>query len=172
MNSSTEPNQKPREFKDNLQILMHLPILSGLPLEPLKLLAYLFKRQIFRPGQFVFHQDETDPNAYLILSGKARMLLEAPQEIMLIEIGEMDFVGGLSLFCEMKRIYSMRAETQLVSLVLSREKFQKTLEQYPEIGPRIFEATARSIIRWEAHFVREHLSQCAECRSRMGIPPT
>jgi CRP/FNR family transcriptional regulator, cyclic AMP receptor protein len=172
MNSSTEPKQIPREFKDNLQILMHIPILSGLPMEPLKLLAYLCKRLIYKPGQFIFHEDDPDPNAYLILSGKARMLLENPQEIMLLEIGEMDFVGGLSLFCEMKRVYSLRAETELVSLSLSREKFQKTLEQYPEIGPRIFEATARSIIRWESHFVREHLSKCSGCRSRMGIPPT
>jgi CRP/FNR family transcriptional regulator, cyclic AMP receptor protein len=172
MSSSTEPNQKPRELKDTLQILMHIPILNGLPLEPLKLLAYLCKRLIFRPGQFIFHQDDLDPNAYLILSGKARMLLESPQEITLLEIGEMDFVGGLSLFCEMKRIYSLRAESEVVSLTLSREKFQKTLEQYPEVGPRIFDATARSIIRWESHFVREHLSKCSECRSRMGIPPT
>jgi CRP-like cAMP-binding protein len=151
---------------------MHVPFLSGLPLEPLKLLAYLCRRQTFRPGQTIFRQGEPDPNAYVILSGKARLLLEAPQEILLIQIGEMDFVGGLSLFCEMDRIYTLRAETQVVSLTLSRDKFQKTLEQYPEIGPRVYEASARSIIRWGAHFFSEHLAKCTECRSRMNIPPT
>ncbi|MCU0587133.1 MAG: cyclic nucleotide-binding domain-containing protein [Syntrophobacteraceae bacterium] len=172
MSSSTESRQTSREIKDNLQLLMHLPLLSGLPMEPLKLLAYLCRRQVFRPGQTLFHQDEPDPNAYLIISGKARMILEEPEELSLMEVGELDLVGGLSLFCEMKRIYALRAETEVVTLTLSREKFQKTLEQYPDIGPRIFEATARSIIRWETHFVREHLSRCQECRNRMGIPPT
>ncbi len=172
MSSSTESKQSPKECKDNLQLLMHLPMLSGLPLEPLKLLAYLCRRQIFRPGQTIFRQEELDPNAYLILSGKARLVLEEPQEMSLVEVGEMDFVGGLSLFCEMKRIYTLRAETEVVTLTLSREKFQKTLEQFPDVGPRIFEATARSIIRWETHYVREHLTKCSECRNRMGIPPT
>lgn len=172
MSSSTESKQTSKELKDNLQLLMHLPMLSDLPLEPLKLLAYLCRRQVFRPGQIIFHQEDLDPNAYLILSGTARLMLESPREIELIEIGERDFVGGLTLFCEMQRIYTLKALTEVVTLTLSREKFQKTLEQYPDIGPRIFEATARSIIRWETHFVREHLSRCTQCRERMGIPPT
>lgn len=172
MSSSTESRQTSRELKDNLQLLMHLPMLTGLPLEPLKLLAYLCRRQVFRPDQIIFHQEDLDPNAYLIISGRAQLMLEHPQELELIEIGELNFVGGLSLFCEMKRIYTLKAQTEVVTLTLSREKFKKTLEQYPDIGPRIFEATARSIIRWETHFVREHLSRCTECRSRMGIPPT
>jgi CRP-like cAMP-binding protein len=172
MSSSTESRQTAKELKDNLQLLMHLPILSGLPMEPLKLLAYLCRRQVFREGQIIFHQEDLDPNGYLIISGRAQLMLEAPRELELIEIGEMEFVGGLSLFCEMKRIYSLKAQTEVVTLTLSRDKFQKTLEQYPDIGPRIFEATAKSIIRWETHFVREHLSRCTECRNRMGIPPT
>ncbi len=172
MSSSTESRQTSKEFKDNLQILMHLPMLSGLPLEPLKLLAYLCRRQIFRAGQFLFHQEDLDPNAYLILSGRALLMLEDPRELDLVEMGEMTFVGGLTLFCEMNRIYALKALTDVATLTLSREKFQKTLEQYPNIGPRIFEATSRTIIRWETHFVREHLSRCSECRSRMQIPPT
>lgn len=172
MSSSTESRQAAKELRDNLQLLMHLPMLSGLPMEPLKLLAYLCRRQVFREGQIIFHQEDLDPNAYLIVSGRAKLMLEAPRELELIEIGEMEFVGGLSLFCEMKRIYTLKALTEVVTLTLSRDKFQKTLEQYPDIGPRIFEATARSIIRWETHFVREHLSRCTECRNRMGIPPT
>lgn len=167
-----ESNQKPRECQSNLHILMQVPFLSGLPLEAIKLLAYLCRRQTFRAGQTIFRQDEPDPNAYVILSGRAQFLLENPQEIRLIEIGEMDFVGGLSLFCEMNRIYTLRAVTEVVCLTLSREKFQKTLEQYPQIGPRVCEIVARSVIRWGAQFAREHLARCPECRSRMGIPLT
>jgi CRP-like cAMP-binding protein len=126
---------------------MHLPILSGLPMEPLKLLASLCRGKIFRAGQTIFRQEDLDANACLILSGKLRLLLEEPREISLIEVGEMmDFVGGLSLFCEMKRIYTLRAETEVVSLTVSRDKSQRTLEQFPDVGARIFEATARSII--------------------------
>ena len=159
MSSSMELNQKPLECQTNLQTLVQLPFLSGMPLEAVKLLAYLCRRQTFRPGQTIFRQDEPDPNAYVILSGKARFLLETPQEILLTEIGEMDFVGGLSLFCEMNRNYTLRAETEVVCLTLSREKFQKALERYPDIGPRLYEAVSRSIIRWGAHFVREHLAK-------------
>jgi CRP-like cAMP-binding protein len=171
MDSCKEPNRKPGAPRDNLQVLIHLPIFTGLPTEPLKLLAYLCKRQTYLAGERIFQQDQPDSNAYLILAGKARLLLEEPEEIPLMEMGEKDFVGGLALFCDTDRIYSLRAETDVECLVLSRERFQKTLEQYPEIGPRIFEATARAVLRWQRHFVRHHLVKCAAFRSGMVVPP-
>ena len=66
MNSSTELKQAPSEYQSNLEILMQIPMFSGLPIEPIKLLAYLCKREIFRPGEIIFQQHEVDDNAYFL----------------------------------------------------------------------------------------------------------
>jgi CRP/FNR family transcriptional regulator, cyclic AMP receptor protein len=169
MNSSTEPKQVPSEYQANLEMLMHVPIFAGLPLEPLKVLAYLCKREIFKPGEAVFHQHEIDANAYCIIEGKAVLVLENDEEQKLSRFVESDFIGGLSMFYDMKRLFTLKAETRLVCLTLSREKFQKTLEQFPEILGRVFEGIVKSIYQWESRFVGEHALKCSDCRQNIGV---
>lgn len=146
---------------------MHIPIFSGLPLEPLKVLTYFCRRVTFMPGDTVFREQDVDPHAYFILTGTAALTLGS-EETPINELGEMDFVGALSLFCDRKRLFTLKAKTKLTCLVLSREKFQKTLEQFPEIGRPIFEAIAKSLCRWEARLISEHAIQCPECRLSIG----
>ena len=169
MNSSMEQKQAPSEYQANVEILMQIPMFSGIPLEPLKLLAYLCKRESFKPGEIIFRQDEPDPNAYFIIDGRARLLREDQQEEPLREFGESDFIGGMSLFCEMKRLFTLRAESKVTCLMLPRDKFQKTLEQFPGIGHKMFESLVRSVFEWESRFVGEHGLKCPECRDVLGV---
>jgi CRP-like cAMP-binding protein len=137
-------------------------------MEHLKIIAYLCKRETFRPGETIFQRHEQDPSAYLFINGKAGLLLEPGGEF-LTEYGENDFIGGLSLFCDMKRLFTMQAITKLTCLRLNREKFQKVLQQFPEISAKMFETLAKSIYVWEATFASEHGLKCPECRSRIGV---
>ena len=75
MNSSTE-RQQPRssEFQENLGILRQIQFFSGLPLEALKVFAYLCTRETFRAGDYLFHQDDNDGKAFYILSGEAELV--------------------------------------------------------------------------------------------------
>jgi CRP/FNR family transcriptional regulator, cyclic AMP receptor protein len=168
MNSSTEPRQGSSEYKDNLEIVMHIPIFAGLPLEPLKVLTYFCRRATFMPGDVIFQEQDVDQNAYFIIAGKAVLTLEGAKESSIAEFGEMDFLGALSLFCERKRLFTLKAQTKLTCLILPREKFQKTLEQFPEICRPVFEALAKSICRWETRLITEHAIQCPECRPCIG----
>jgi|WetSurMetagenome_2_1015567.scaffolds.fasta_scaffold267281_2 CRP/FNR family transcriptional regulator, cyclic AMP receptor protein len=168
MNSSTEPRQGSCEYKDNLEIVMHIPIFAGLPLEPLKVLTYFCRRATFMAGDVIFREQDVDPNAYFIIAGTAVLTLESSKESALAEFGEMDFLGALSLFCDRKRLFTLKAKTKVTCLVLPREKFQKTLEQFPEIGRPVFETLAKSICRWESRLITEHAIQCPECRSSIG----
>jgi CRP/FNR family transcriptional regulator, cyclic AMP receptor protein len=172
MSSSTEPKQAPSEYRANLELLMQMPLFSGLPLEALKLLAYLCKRESFKPDEVIFRQYEVDANAYYILQGTARLVLENGEEVLLTEYGEGAFIGGQSLFCDTKRLFTLRASTPLTCLVLSREKFQKTLEQFPEIAGRMFQAIVVSIHHWESRFVTQHARECQKCQGSLGITLT
>jgi CRP-like cAMP-binding protein len=169
MNSSTEPRQAPSEYQANLEILLQIPLFSGLPIEALKLLAYLCRREIFKEGEIIFQQHEMDENAYFIIDGKAKLILENGGDEEISEFSESAFIGGLSMFYGMKRLFTLKAETQVTCLMLSREKFQKTLEQFPTITGKLFEGLVKSIYEWEIRVIGEHDQDCARCRGSIGV---
>jgi CRP/FNR family cyclic AMP-dependent transcriptional regulator len=116
MNSSMEPKQPLSEYQANLEVLMQLPLFAGLPLEPLKVLAYLCKRETFRPEEIIFHEHEIDTNAYYIFEGMAELVSESNGEAVFTTFGERDFIGSMSLFCDIKRLFTLKARTKVICL--------------------------------------------------------
>lgn len=169
MNSSTDQKQTPSEYQANLELLMQVPLFIGLPVEPLKVLAYLCKRETFRPGDILFHQFEIDPNAYFIVEGETSLIDEQRGGDEYGSLAEPGFFGGMSLFCDIKRLFTLKAKTKVVCLILSREKFQRTVERFPEIHVKIFKSILMCVYEWEEKVVREHLSKCPPCRQWAGV---
>ena len=157
------------EYLANLEMLMEIPIFAGLPIEPLKLLTYLCTKESFKPGEFLCRQYEVDAHAYLILEGRVSVLLEDESERVLGEFGRGEFFGGLSLFWDSKRLFTLKAESRVVCLMLSKEKFQKTMEQFPSMGTIVFQNIAERIHDWEQRFLGEHGRKCPQCRSGLGV---
>ncbi|HAA04933.1 MAG TPA: cyclic nucleotide-binding domain-containing protein [Syntrophobacteraceae bacterium] len=169
MNSSTEPKPAASEFRVNLELLMQVPLFAGIPIEPLKLLAYLCVRESYKPGEFLFRQQDIDSQVFYLLEGKAVVMMENGGETVLAEFGEGQLIGGQSLFADTKRLFSLRAETKVVCLILARDRFQKVLEQFPDIAPKMFEAIVRSIHQWESVFISQHATVCSGCLQNLGV---
>ena len=165
-NSSTPSS----EFQENLEILRQTYFFSGLPLETLKIFAYLCTREKFRQGEHIFRQDEDDGQAFYILDGQARLVRTdngKTIEIRDYEVGE--FLGGLTLLGETRRLFSLKSVTDTTCLVLNRGKFLKTMEQFPNLLTRICNAVAQSIDTWEDRFLSDRGDQCGGCMSRLGV---
>lgn len=170
MNSFTEQEQGLSEYQANLEIFMQVPLFSGLPLDPLKLLAYLSARESYKAEELIFQQGEVDGNAYFIISGRVRVILDEDDAKKVIkEYGEGDFIGGLSLFCRTKRLFSLQAVTKTVCLVLTREKLEKTLEQFPGITRKVLEEILAAVYQWEFRFLNEHAHNCSSCLGTLGV---
>jgi CRP-like cAMP-binding protein len=171
MSSLEKNNPTPScEFQDNLEILRQTYFFSGLPLETLKIFAYLCTREIFRQGEHIFRQDEDDGRAFYIIDGQAR--LERNDNGKTIEIRDYqagEFLGGLTLLGETRRLFSLKSVTDTTCLVLNRGKFLKTMEQFPNMLTRICNAVAKSIDTWEDRFLADRESQCNECLGRLGV---
>lgn len=164
-----DQSQQPSEYQANMEILRQIPLFSVLPIEALKVLAYFCVRENYVEGDIVFQQEESDSNAYFILAGSA-VLIHRRNGVdeVLKRYGEGDFLGGLSLLCGMKRLFSLRAEGRLSCVVLSREKFQKLWEQYPEISKRLIEGLSASIYQWEQRLLASE-QKCPTCLESSGI---
>src|SRR5512143_3546062 len=118
MNSSSDQKAATSEFRANLEVLMQIPLFARVPMEALKLLAYLCQRENFKPGDFLFRQNEVDGNVFFMLAGTAALVLEDGNELILAEYGEGQLVGGQSLFAGTKRLFSLRAVSRTTCLIL------------------------------------------------------
>jgi CRP-like cAMP-binding protein len=171
MSSSTEKETpKSSQFQTNLEVLRQVPFFAGLALEPLKVLAYLATMERFREGDYLFKRDETDGQAFCILQGEADLIgVIEEDEVVLRRIGEDEFMGGLALLGDMRRVFSLRAATELHCLVLTREKFVKTCEQFPQIMPKVLEVVVGEIRIWEDRFFMRHADACRPFLSSFGV---
>ena len=171
MSSSDENDPNPPcEFQDNLNQLRQTYLLGGLPLEVLKVFAYLCAREKYQRGDYLFRQGEDDGNAFCIVSGRARLELSAGETSHpLREIGPGQFLGGMTLLGPAERHFSLAAVDDTVSIVLSREKFSKTIKQFPEQMPRIFKAVVGAVNEWERLFLETLDPGCGGCLPHLGV---
>ena len=172
MNSYTENRQLPEssEFQQNLELLRQMDFFSALSLEALKVFAYLFIRETFKPGEDLFQQDDNDGKAFFIISGTADVVREDDRgEAVLGKFAEGEFFGGLALLGDMRRLFSVRAQEDMMCLVMTREKFTKALEQFPELMPRVLQATVKGIRLWEKRLLLEPGGLCNQCRKKVGV---
>jgi CRP-like cAMP-binding protein len=158
------------EFQENLEILRQIYFFSGLPLETLKVFAYLCTREKFKQDEYIFDQDEDDGQAFYIINGQARLERQdsgKTTEVRKYQPGE--FIGGLTLLGETRRLFSLKSVSDTTCLVLSRDKFSKTMEQFPNLLTKICNAVAKSIDLWEERFLSERTDQCGECLNSLGV---
>ena len=170
--SSSEINEAnpSSELEENLEILRQTYFFSGLPLETLKIFAYLCTREKFKKNEYIFKQHEDDGRAFYIINGRASLERKDNSDARAIrDCNAGEFIGGLTLLGEVRRLYSLKASEDTVCLVLERDKFAKALQQFPDIMPRIFKAVAKSIDSWEQRFLAGRGDMCGECMVNLGV---
>jgi CRP/FNR family transcriptional regulator, cyclic AMP receptor protein len=173
MSSSTEPREgakQPCGFSHCLDLLRDLPILSGVPLDVIKVLAYLSEAQTFAPGEVLCHQGEVIEHCCIVLRDEVAVCRRCGEtETVLFRRGEGFFFGGLGLLAPAKCLFSVRTIGDAQCLVLTREKFVKTAERFPDILPKILANVVDHVFRWEEAYLRAHIEECDQRGGEMGL---
>jgi CRP-like cAMP-binding protein len=158
------------EFQENLDILRETYFFSALPLEILKVFAYLCTREKFKEKDYLISEGDDDGQAFFIISGKARLSYAGEEGERIVRDYEPEmFVGGLSLMGKMRRLFSLQASSETLCLVLSRDKFSKAMEQFPDQMPKIFNALVDHICTWEERMMNNLDSTCDSCQQSVGV---
>lgn len=164
MSSSTDQaeNSQACAFSNNLDILRELPFFTGIPLDVMKVLAYLSSSESFREGDVICAQGESLENCYFVKCGQIEVVRQAEDgEASIAKHGEGFFFGGLALLSQASPLFTVRALKDTECLVISREKFCKTVERFPDILPRILQSVVNHIFKWEEKFLSAHGQECA-----------
>lgn len=171
MSLSESTNEDPAcELEQNLNLLRQTYFFSTVPVEALKVFAYICHRETFSPDEYLFRQGEDDGRAFYLIEGAAALEHMDGDQVYTVRQGNSgDFFGGLSLLGRVRRLYSLKATSKVVCLVLSRSKFGKVWAQFPEITPKMFQSILNTVVEWEDRFIKGYMAQSVDCLQRMGV---
>lgn len=134
------------EFDENVELLRTVPHFSDMPVESVRRVALLCRRAAYRAGDAVFSRGETDRNAYVVIRGEARVVLDER------EIGEFRtgaFFGGLGLLDGVERLFTVLAHTGLTCLVLPGDSIREYLCQAENEREIFLRVMVARIVDWE-----------------------
>jgi len=128
-----------------ITLLRRHDLFAGVDSARLEVIAFTAERESFEPGEILFEEGEEGFDAYLILQGRAVMFsgAEASAEKHLVEIG--DLVGEMMLLGEGAYRSTLRAQSHVEVLCVSRYLFQRMLEEFPEMAGAVVAALARRL---------------------------
>jgi len=130
-------------LNDEVNMLKQVPLLAGIAPAKLKLLALTSERLTYRRDEMLFRQGEPGDAAFVILQGTANVLAETPQgEIKIAELSANSVVGEISIICNVARTATVRAETQVEVLRITKENFMRLLADFPEVSLEIVRVLA------------------------------
>src|SRR5690606_10211907 len=91
----------------------------------------------------LFEQDDVADAAHILIEGEAEVTIRGPDgPVRLAILGTNDFVGEMAILGDMPRTATVRAVTDLVTLMISRDLFFRLLNEFPQMSIAIMRALA------------------------------
>jgi CRP-like cAMP-binding protein len=121
-------------LNDEVKMLKMVPLFAGVSPAKLKLLAFTSERVVYRADEILFSQGDTGDAAFVILSGRADVLVDGPAgQIRVAELQENAIVGEIAILCDVARTATVKATSQVEALRISKDNFFKLLTDFPEM---------------------------------------
>ena len=126
-----------------VEVLAKIPLFAGMDRSKLKFLAFTSERLSFDVGETLFRQGEVGDKAFIIVEGTAEVVLETDGgDKHLAMIGKNELFGELALLCDAPRTATVRGETPLTVLGISKEVFVRLIEDDAEVSANVTRAVA------------------------------
>ena len=133
-------------LNDEVRMLKQVPLFAGVSPAKLKLLAFTSERVTYRAGEVLFRQGDTADAAFVILSGKADILVDSPTgEIKIAEMEQNAIVGEIAILCDVARTATVKAMSQVEALRIDKENFFKLLADFPEMTIEVVRVLAERL---------------------------
>jgi CRP-like cAMP-binding protein/pSer/pThr/pTyr-binding forkhead associated (FHA) protein len=126
-------------YQQDVLALKKLPFLAAIPEEQLLPIARQLQPRAFISGSFVVRQGERGDCFYLIREGTVEVLEDQGPDALprhLRDLGPGDYFGEIALIRDVPRTASVRAMSNVTTLALGREAFQRLLQPHFELYER------------------------------------
>lgn len=134
--------------------LRQVPMFKDIDPSRLKLLAFASERIQYKAGQRVFLQGDAADAAYVILEGRADILLKTPGgDVKVAELGRNQIVGEMAIISDTPRSATVVAGEASAALRIDKRVFLDLLVQFPQMAIAIMREIARRLERTNAQLV-------------------
>jgi CRP-like cAMP-binding protein len=100
----------------------------------------------FDDGKIVCRQGDPGDAAYLIIDGKADIVLEGPAgPLTVATLGANEIVGEMSILTGAPRNATVRAKGKLVALRIAKDPFMRMVREFPAMAVSIMQELAHRI---------------------------
>jgi len=149
-------------LEQEVDLLRNIPIFANIDPAKLKLLAFTSERIAYAPGQDVFRRGEPGDAAYIVIEGSADILVDGAEgEVKVAEAKVNDLVGEIAILCDVPRTATVRAETALTMLRISKDLFFQLVNEFPAIAIEVMRELALRLEATTAR-LRDVMSQGAD----------
>ncbi len=134
--------------------LRQVPMFKDIDPSRLKLLAFASERIQYKAGQRLFLQGDAADAAYVILEGRADILLKTPGgDVKVAELGRNQIVGEMAIISDTPRSATVVAGEASAALRIDKRVFLDLLVQFPQMAIAIMREIARRLERTNAQLV-------------------
>ena len=135
-------------LNEETELLAKIPLFANIDPSKRKLLAFTSNKLTFASGQNLFRQGDIGDSAYIIMSGKADVLIEgAKGEISIARLGKNELIGEIAILVDEPRSATVRVVTELTALEISKDTFLRLVAEFPEIGIEVMRELAHRLDR-------------------------
>ncbi len=123
-------------MKDESAFLKNVPILSGLELLDLDMIAKVAVRKKYHKGSIILLEEEAGAALFVIISGKVKVVRvgDDGREVILSILGESDFFGEMAILDGLARSASVVAIQTSELFMIHRRDFLKLLHDFPSVA--------------------------------------
>ena len=133
-------------LNEEVEILRRIPFFAQIDPSKLKLLAFTSERVAFDAGHVLFHQGDAANAAYVIIDGKAEVIAESasgPVQLAVLDANKV--FGEIAILCDVPRTATVRAQTRLTTLRISKDLFLRLLKEFPQIAIAVMRELAHRL---------------------------
>ncbi len=137
-----------------VQSLSKVPMFKNIDPSRLKLIAFTSERIHYRPGQRFFRQGDASDAAYVILDGKADVVVTHDgDEVKVAELGRNALVGEMGILSDTPRSATVVAAEAVSALRIDKSVFLELLMQFPQMSIAVMRELATRLERTNAQLV-------------------
>jgi len=151
---------------EEVEMLRKIPLFASIDPGKLKLLAFASDRKVYEDKQDLFKQGEPGDAAYVIVEGAADVVVETDAgEVVVAQLGSNEFIGEISILCDVPRTATVRASGDLKTLKVKKEHFLGLISQVPELGIEVMRELASRLSKTTAELgdARRELTAAKAC---------
>lgn len=134
-----------------VQALRQVPMFREIDPARLKLLAFTSERVMYSDGQSFFAQGDPADAAYVLLAGRASVVIQTPAgPLVVAELAGNDLLGEMGILSDAPRSATVVAKGDVTALRIDKRVFLELLGQFPQMSVAVMRELAKRLERTNA----------------------